>query len=90
MREFVTRTEWLDEQGHPFSDASKREILRYMNSEVMSDYAAITYSDRSDHVELWYTRFQPFTENGTWAVIPGWRRKIAELERQFGPQKGSG
>lgn len=90
MRDFVTRTPWLDELGHPFANTAKQEILRCMNSEILSDFAAVTYSDRSDHVELWYTRHRPFTENGTWATIPGWRLRIAELERQFGPQKGSG
>ena len=90
VREFVTRTAWLDELGHPFGDAAKQAVLRNMNNQNLSDFAAVTYSDRSDQVELWYTRYQPFSENGTWAIIPGWRLRIAELERQFGPTKGSG
>lgn len=89
MREFVTRTGWLDDQGHPFGEALKRNVLGRMNDDNQSDLAGITFSDHSDLVELWFTKFNPFQESGVWAFIPGWRRKVAELEvlrepRRFG------
>ena len=51
-----------------------------MNDETISDMAAITYCPNSDLVELWYTKLEPFAQNGIWAVIPGIRRCIQQIE----------
>jgi len=51
-----------------------------MNSDTLSDMAAITYCPNADYVELWYTKFQPFSEKGIWVVIPGIRQRIRQIE----------
>ena len=58
-----------------------------MNDDSQSDIAGITYGDNSDRVELWFTKFDPFQESGVWAIIPGWRYKIAELEALYEPPR---
>ena len=58
-----------------------------MNDHLQSDIAGVSYSPNSDLVELWFTKFNPFQESGVWAIIPGWKRKIAELEALYEPHR---
>ena len=57
-----------------------------MNDDSESDIAGIAYCAGSDMVDLWYTKFNPFSESGVQVIIPGWTRKIIELEATYGPQ----
>ena len=50
-----------------------------MNDDAKSDIAAVTYCNDSDLVELWTTKFHPFSETGFWVRIPGIRYKLLEI-----------
>ena len=80
LRAFVQNQTWEDETGNRFNRDQKRQWINAMNNNALSDMAAITYCPNSDFVELWYTKINPFSQQGIWAVIPGIRRCIRQIE----------
>ena len=80
LQNFVRDQPWKSERGEPISRAQKQDWINAMNSNELSDMAAITYGPTEDYVELWYTKFQPFSEKGMWVVIPGIRQCIRQIE----------
>ena len=80
LQTFVQNQPWQSERGEPISRAQKDNWIQAMNSDTLSDLAAITYCPNADYVELWYTKFEPFSEKGMWVVIPGIRQCIRQIE----------
>ena len=83
MRDFVEAQRWQDERGRPLPEPVKITALSILNDDNRSDYAAITYRDATDLVEICWLKFNPFRECSVWVTIPGWGQKIAELEEIY-------
>ena len=80
VRQFVVHTEWYNERGGRFQNNTRRRLLQTLNDPNQSDIAAISYTDHSDQVEIWYTKLRPFMEAGYWVVIPGFAQMMRNLE----------